>query len=202
MRRWTTTRKTNLCSLAAHPVALLPVVARQAFARQRADRRPLIGGHCSFRVDDLSPQQTSGPWCLEVLRRQLRRSQSLSRVAQWNGFTLALPFLIIATVHGAFLSQQLWGSTYALWPLFMILLAIILSSIAALSAERAWVVLPLTVIIAASMLVAGVFYVVSHERLDYAKLSGKVLYSTLPPLSGTLDRRALDPRVRGIGAVY
>ena len=40
----------------------------------------------------------------------------------------ALPFVLIATVHGAFLSQQLWGSTYALWSLLIILIAGILTS--------------------------------------------------------------------------
>src|ERR1700722_2765741 len=40
-----------------------------------------------------------------------------------QGIALVLPFILIGTAHGAFLSQQLWGSTYALWPLFVILLA-------------------------------------------------------------------------------
>ena len=29
--------------------------------------------------------------------------------------------MLLATIHGAFLSQQLWGSTYAIWPLLMLL---------------------------------------------------------------------------------
>src|SRR5262249_9031238 len=40
-----------------------------------------------------------------------------------TGFALMLPWLLLAAIHGAFMSQQLWGSTYAIWPLFMILLA-------------------------------------------------------------------------------
>ena len=42
---------------------------------------------------------------------------------------LLMPLIVIATVHGAFMSQQLWGSTYALWPLFMILVAFIISAL-------------------------------------------------------------------------
>jgi len=41
-----------------------------------------------------------------------------------------LPLVLLAVIHGAFLSQQLWGSTYALWPLLMILIATILIALA------------------------------------------------------------------------
>src|SRR4029077_9150295 len=41
---------------------------------------------------------------------------------------LLTPLIVIATVHGAFMSQQLWGSTYALWPLFMILVGFVISA--------------------------------------------------------------------------
>ncbi|HEX3580437.1 MAG TPA: hypothetical protein VH087_01655, partial [Thermoanaerobaculia bacterium] len=34
-----------------------------------------------------------------------------------------IPLLLIATVHGAFLSQMTWGSTYAIWPLLVIIAA-------------------------------------------------------------------------------
>ncbi len=46
-----------------------------------------------------------------------------------KGIELVLPLIIIATVHGAFLSQQLWGSTYALWPLFMILVTTVITAL-------------------------------------------------------------------------
>ncbi|PYS60766.1 MAG: hypothetical protein DMF76_12935, partial [Acidobacteria bacterium] len=48
---------------------------------------------------------------------------SLVAIKRRSGVSLVLPFILIATIHGAFMSQQLWGSTYAIWPLFMILLA-------------------------------------------------------------------------------
>ena len=112
-------------------------------------------------------------------------------IALWNlkkGPTVArlLPFILIGTVQGAFLSQQLWGSTYAIWPLLMILLAAILAELFRLGnknggKEIEW----LAGIAALSMLIAGAFYVASHERLDYADLSsGELAHSTLPSLAG------------------
>jgi len=38
-----------------------------------------------------------------------------------SGIKAALPFIIVCTAHGVFLSQQLWGSTYGIWPLLTIL---------------------------------------------------------------------------------
>jgi hypothetical protein len=38
-----------------------------------------------------------------------------------------LPLILLATIHGAFLSQQLWGSTYAIWSLLMLLIAMMLA---------------------------------------------------------------------------
>jgi hypothetical protein len=111
--------------------------------------------------------------------------------ALWNlkkGPTVArlLPFILIGTVQGAFLSQQLWGSTYAIWPLLMILLAGILAELFSLGNKNSlreieW----LAAIATLSMFIAGTFYVVSHERLDYADLSsGELAHSTLPALRG------------------
>jgi hypothetical protein len=112
-------------------------------------------------------------------------------IALWNlknGPTVArlLPFILIATVQGAFLSQQLWGSTYAIWALFSILFAGILAELFRAanentSREMTW----LAGIAALSMLVAGSFYVASHERVDYANVSdGDLSHSTLPALRG------------------
>ena len=100
--------------------------------------------------------------------------------------TRLLPFILIGTVQGAFLSQQLWGSTYAIWPLLMILLAGILAELFRLGNKNSlreieW----FSAIAALSVLVAGAFYVASHERLDYADLSsGELVHSTLPALRG------------------
>ena len=110
------------------------------------------------------------------------------------GWSRVLPFVLIATVNGAFMSQQLWGSTYAIWPLFMILFAEIIVSISILLKERTWTLLPLTATTALSLLISGAFYIRSHERLDYANLDEGVLTkSTLPQLKGMATRGAWLP---------
>jgi hypothetical protein len=103
-----------------------------------------------------------------------------------NNRLLVLPFILIGTVNGAFLSQQLWGSTYAIWPLFMILIAIMVVSLRRLAVDGfAWMAVPMTTVIVASLLISGTFYVRSEERLDYANLSdGEMTRSTLPQLRG------------------
>ncbi|PYS57409.1 MAG: hypothetical protein DMF74_26110 [Acidobacteria bacterium] len=108
--------------------------------------------------------------------------------------SLILPFVLLATINGAFMSQQLWGSTYALWPLFIILSAEIIVSLSILLKERLWTLLPLTVTIVLSLLISGAFYIRSHERLDYANLDEGVLTkSTLPQLKGMATRGAWLP---------
>jgi len=127
-----------------------------------------------------------------------------------RGVSLIMPFIIIAAIHGAFMSQQLWGSTYAIWPLLMILLAMTLSDLVPLRWDAglvpqaigrtsppskrvkdfwSWFTIPLTAGITLSLLIAGSFYVRSHERLDYANLDeGELKRSTLPELKGLSAR--------------
>ena len=111
------------------------------------------------------------------------------------GIADALPFILIATVNGAFLSQQVWGSTYALWPLFTILCACTISILfrveisSASESVRNTTGIPGPLLIASlvsvSLLVSGWFYIRSNERLSYAKLfEGNMVRSTLPELAG------------------
>ena len=122
------------------------------------------------------------------------------------GLALVLPFVLIATAHGAFLSQQLWGSTYGLWPLLLILIACALttsfepsSKDEPSSKERAarsspWFAVTLAALVAASLLAAGGHYVWTHERLDYANLSeGELARPTLPALKGLSVRGSWVP---------
>ena len=41
-----------------------------------------------------------------------------------------LSFILLAGIHGTFLSQQLWGSTYAIWPFLLLLLADLIAFLA------------------------------------------------------------------------
>jgi hypothetical protein len=107
-----------------------------------------------------------------------------------------LPFILIGTVQGAFLSQQLWGSTYAIWPLLMILLAGTLAELYKFEKEKfSHAIVWLAGVAALSMLISGGFYVASHERLNYADVStGEMARSTLPALKGLSMRGPWIPQ--------
>lgn len=114
---------------------------------------------------------------------------SIITIRKRSGLSVVLPFVLVATVNGAFMSQQLWGSTYAVWPLFVILVAEIIASLSILMKDRRWPPLFLTAIICLSLSITGGFYVWSHERLDYANLDdGALTRSNLPRLKGMSTR--------------
>lgn len=96
--------------------------------------------------------------------------------------------LILTAIHGTLLSQQLWGSTYALWPLLMLLVAEMLAWV---GSENSWrkaraVLIPaLASSIAAALLLCGAMYTASEERLSYADYpDGPILDSAFPALRG------------------
>ena len=84
------------------------------------------------------------------------------------------------------MSQQLWGSTYAIWPLFIVLFACSINSVTLLSkGSSVWMTVPTAILASTFLLIAGGAYVWSHERLDYAKLDdGQLIEATLPELKG------------------
>jgi hypothetical protein len=92
-------------------------------------------------------------------------------------FNPLLPAILLATIEGTFLSQQLWGSTYAIWPLLMLLIAIMLTQIPTIAR-------PLAAVIAATFFLCGGLYATSHERLSYIHLDGPETSATLPQLRG------------------
>ena len=112
---------------------------------------------------------------------------AITAIRKRRGLNLVLPFVLIATINGTFMSQQLWGSTYAIWPLLLILLAYTVRSLDLFARPRtslAW-----TSIVSACLLIAGSAYVYSHERLDYANLDeGALTKSNLAPLKGMRTR--------------
>ncbi len=119
------------------------------------------------------------------------------------GVALVLPFILIGATHGAFMSQQLWGSTYALWPFLMLLVANLIATLfypgkgleeELLRQSTAWLIVPFTSVVALSLLIAGGRYVWTHERLDYANVSdGALQRSKLPALKGLSIRGAWLP---------
>jgi hypothetical protein len=109
------------------------------------------------------------------------------------------PLMILAAIFGTFMSQQLWGSTYAIWPLLVLLVAELLAAVnrveggfAAHDAVRdaaprsaKWFVPALAALISVTLLVCGGFYTVSEERISYVNFpDGPVQHSGLPQLAG------------------
>ena len=96
-----------------------------------------------------------------------------------------LPVMVLAAIHGTLLSQQLWGSTHALWPLLIFLLAEMIVFLSGLERMNQAAILALCVVITATLLLCGGFYTASEERLSYAQLpDGPVQHSALPQLRG------------------
>ena len=105
-----------------------------------------------------------------------------------RGLTLwrLMPLFVLAAIHGTFLSQQLWGSTYAIWPLLIVLLAQIF---AALPPGEKWVRLALAGVVSATLVVCGGLYAIGHERLNYARVAdGPLRQAKLPALRGMATR--------------
>src|SRR5436190_22908621 len=107
-------------------------------------------------------------------------------VRRLSGIAAALPFILIATAHGVFMSQQLWGSTYAIWPLLMILIGLIFILLFEPEVGRTEIEIRVLVcLISICLMVAGGFYIYSNERLDYVNFEdGEMQHSTLPQLEG------------------
>ncbi len=103
-----------------------------------------------------------------------------------SGGAAALPFVLVATAHGAFLSQQLWGSTYGIWPLLMIMIALLLRQLHEPTGCRSGAAVTILAgVISVSICFAGAFYIYSNERLSYVSWDdGEMQHSTLPQLAG------------------
>lgn len=105
---------------------------------------------------------------------------AFAAVAMWRReepMLRTVPLLVIAAVHGAFLSQQTWGSTYGIWPLLVILLAFVFRVAKAPPL--------LAAIVAAVMLLSASHYVRTEGRLLYANWQeGELRTSSLPALRG------------------
>ncbi len=98
-----------------------------------------------------------------------------------------LPLVLLAGIHGTFMSQQLWGSTYAIWPLLVLLVAEMLAFLGCFVAHVAprWFVPALAALVSITFLVCGGLYTASEERLSYANLpDGPPAHSAFPQLAG------------------
>jgi hypothetical protein len=105
---------------------------------------------------------------------ELRRGLELERL---------MPVFLLTAINGAFLSKQLWGSTYAIWPLLILLVAWM---IGVLAPGRLRLVPAFAGVVGISLLLCGWFYVESEERLLYAEVfaGGPITHSQRPELRG------------------
>jgi len=114
---------------------------------------------------------------------------ALYRLPRARTLAQLVPLILLAVIHGAFLSQQLWGSTYALWPFLIILIATILIFLVPDSTASTLPLITFSCVISFTLVAAGAYYALSHERLQYVDLSGDTLaHSALPPLRGLAMR--------------
>jgi len=147
-------------------------------------RLMLVHTDIDDRADDLLAL-----WPLLLLLAAAFAVVSTARALWLGSLTLRtlLPFVLLATILGTMLSQQLWGSTYAIWPLLVLLLAFMAAGLEELDPLR---VPALAAIASATLLLCGGLYAVSLERLAYAHVfytdiaDGSLQRSTTPALRG------------------
>jgi len=123
-----------------------------------------------------------------VGRRGPRGQVFVRGVGRQSSLRLFLPLILLAAIHGTFMSQQLWGSTYGIWPLLILLLAELLAFLGPFTARanvERWFTPALAAVISITLLVCGGFYTASEERLSYANLpDGPPAHSAFPALAG------------------
>ena len=98
-----------------------------------------------------------------------------------------VPLILLAAILGTFMSQEVWGSTYAIWPLLALLIAELLAFLTPITARTASqrFVPALAALVSITLLVCGGFYTASEERLSYVSLpDAPVEHSSFPELAG------------------
>jgi hypothetical protein len=126
---------------------------------------------------------------------------SAAAARQRKGVALMLPFIVIGTIPAAFLSQGLWGSTYALWPLLIVLIASALTALGNWTEQGTAMTTIISFAVALSLLISGAHYVFSNVRLTYAKITdGRPVRSGLPALRGLTVRGPWLPQFDELAA--
>ncbi|MGA7341704.1 MAG: hypothetical protein WBE72_11315 [Terracidiphilus sp.] len=129
-------------------------------------------------------------WPLLLILAATLAMANLFRLGRGINLRALLPVVLLAAMHGTMMSQQLWGSTYAIWPLLILLIAELVAFLARLAppdaVRRARFFVPaLAALVSVTLLVCGGFYTASEERLSYAQFpDGPVERSAFPELAG------------------
>jgi len=126
-------------------------------------------------------------WPLLLLLAAVVAIANLFNVRQKPSVRALFPLIVLAAILGTFMSQELWGSTYAIWPLLALLIAELLAflgPIAARTALRGFMP-ALAALVSITLFVCGAFYTASEERLSYARLpDAPIEHSAFPELAG------------------
>jgi hypothetical protein len=126
-------------------------------------------------------------WPLLLVLAAAMAIVNLIRLRGTRPLRALLPLVLLAAIHGTFMSQQLWGSTYGIWPLLVLLVAELLAFLEGFAARAPslWFVPALATLISVTLLVCGGFYMASEERLSYADFpDGPPVHSAFPQLAG------------------
>jgi hypothetical protein len=151
---------------------------------------PFLWTLISLALSDDSEDRAATLLALWPLLLILSAALSLRNLCRHPSLRACIPILILTAMQGTFLSQQLWGSTYAIWPLLMLLIAEMIAFLASIECnpaapQKPFLAPSLAAIISATLLICGSLYTASEERLSYAQFSdGPALHSTLPALKG------------------
>jgi hypothetical protein len=180
-------------------------LARRLWARVLAFcllSAPLVGSLVYlFLNDDLDERADN---LLALWPMLLILSAVMALIELRKGITLErlMPFFVLAAINGTFLSQQLWGSTYAIWPLLMILIAQMLAAIPTTKCRGQKLVSALAVVAGTTFLVCGGLYAIGHERMNYLQipdqpnqLDQQIYRATISPLRGMADRGPYLPEL-------
>ena len=126
-------------------------------------------------------------WPLLLLLAAVVAIANLLSVRRMPSIRALFPLILLAAILGTFMSQEVWGSTYAIWPLLALLIAELLSFLAPIAArtESRWFVPALAALVSVTLLICGAFYTASEERLSYVSLpDAPVEHSAFPELAG------------------
>jgi len=179
----------------------LPLTSFAAFALMAA---PFLFTLASlFLYDDADERGDSllALWPLLLVLAAAMAIANLFRLRGTASRRALLPLVLLAAIHGTFLSQQLWGSTYGIWPLLVLLVAELLAFLEGFAARAPspWLVPALASLISVTLLVCGGFYTASEERLSYADLpDGPPMHSAFPQLAGLSTPGPYLPQIDGL----
>jgi len=126
-------------------------------------------------------------WPLLLLLAAAMAIANLSSLRRTPSIRALFPLIVLAAILGTFMSQELWGSTYAIWPLLALLIAESLAFLAPLTdrASSRGFVPALAALVSITLFVCGGFYTASEERISYVNLpDGPVEHSAFPALAG------------------